>query len=525
MATSATKSPTPDMSGNMNHLEEATMSHFIKTQIMTVLQPFLDHVEVNDKRISKLEDSLDAESNRLTNTVMQLDTTNSSLNSAVEGLRQTDRRVEVTADALRKCADHMDQMQRGLEFSNEYAERIHNQAQNIASEMPDLKRCVDEVESQLQALQAHFQRLSDSVMANHKMRLDGLSDEMAEVKAQQDQAGQERELQRGELSQQASLLHDMQQEVANNNSAMSAVQASMKEILTREKELSGRLEGWKAQWNKLQPAVDGLKKDMAHQKQTAESHDASIHGLQRGQQTLMGNFDDLQGLHAKMGAEFESLARHLKQTEQALTEAQDNISQNTNFANGLHNRLDQTDAELGKTNLQLKGLEGKHQALFDSVQRQGEVQGEMLQDARKMASEAAAMQRELDKTNDNLGNTAKQLDTTTRNLQTTKGELGNTREQLSQLEGTVASMQSGFMGLQKGFMDSGLEMGPAVAAKRHDRLPRIGTADTTRPSTTPGTAREPRSIAWATGDKADEASSRGLGTPMSFQQPVLTVAR
>merc|ERR1719356_202069 len=304
------------------------MSHFIKTQIMVVLQPFLDHVESNDKRICKLEDLFDTADDRITSTIQELDVTNSTVKSAIENLRQTDRRVEVTGEGLHKCA-----------------ERIHNQARGVAAEVPELRRCCDEVEKQLQGLQMQFQRLSDGVMANHKARLDSMTDDISGLQVGQERSKTANEALRGQIQEESRSLHDARQELSKGSSSIGAIQQTIKDILEREKELGGRLEGWKAQWNKLQPAVDGLKKDAVFLKQSAESQDASIHGLQRGQQTLMESVEGLHGAHSKMTVELDAAHRALKQTNQAVAEAQDNIGHNTSFANGLHTRLDQATAE------------------------------------------------------------------------------------------------------------------------------------------------------------------------------------
>jgi len=521
------------------------MSHFIKTQLMAVLQPFLDHVESNDKRISKLEDQFDTADDRITSVSQELDVTNSTVKSAIENLRNTDRRIEVTGEGLHKCAEHMDQLQRGLEFSNEYSERIHNQARGVAAEVPELRRSCDEVEKQLQALQVQFQRLSDSVMANHKARLDSLTDDIVALHADHERSKAANETLRGEVQEESRLLHDARQELQKGSHSIGAVQQTIKDILAREKELGGRLEGWKAQWNKLQPAVDGLKKDVLFLKHASEAHDASIHGLQRGNQTLLESFDSLHGAHSKMSVELDSAHRALKQTNQAVAEAQDNIGHNTSFANGLHSRLDQSAAELSNTLLQLRGLEGKHQALCDVVDRAAEKQDQMLQDSRKAANEAAHMQRDLEKTNDNVATAAKQLEVLSRGLQSNKGELGHISDRVAQIEGSTQAMHGAFTGLQKGFVDSGLEMGPSVASKKSERLPRLadGAARSGSPNF-PGTPRgvqrvvstEKGAAAYTAG--GDDATTPGVSrlgmsgmrspsefTPMTTHQSALSLAR
>jgi chromosome segregation ATPase len=512
------------------------MSHFIKTQIMVVLQPFLDHVESNDKRICKLEDLFDTADDRITNAIQQLDATNSTVKSAIENLRQTDRRVEATCEGLHKCAEHMDQLQRGLEFSNEYSERIHNQARGVAADVPELRRSCDEVEKQLQALQVQFQRLSDGVMATQRARLDSLTDDMVALQVEQERSKTANETLRGEVQEESRLLHDARQELQKGSNSIGAVQQTIKDILAREKELGGRLEGWKAQWNKLQPAVDGLKKDAVFLKQSAESHDASIHGLQRGQQTLMDSFDGLHGAHGKMTVELDAAHRALKQTNQAVAEAQDNIGHNTSFANGLHTRLDQSAAELGNTLLQLRGLEGKHQALCDVVDRTAEKQDQMLQDGRKAANETAHMQRDLEKTNDNVATATKQLEVLSRGLQSNKGELGHIADRVAQIEGSTQAMHGAFNGLQKGFVDSGLEMGPSVASKKSERLPRLtdGAARSGSPNF-PGTGT-PRGVQRVSTDKSAagyDVTAPGVSgmaspsdfTPMSAQHSTMSLAR
>merc|ERR1719356_202966 len=475
------------------------MSHFIKTQIMVVLQPFLDHVESNDKRICKLEDLFDTANDRITSTIQELDVTNSTVKSAIDNLRQTDRRVEATGEGLHKCAEHMDQLQRGLEFSNEYAERIHNQARGVAAEVPELRRCCDEVEKQLQGLQMQFQRLSDGVMANHKARLDSMTDDISGLQVEQERSKTANEALRGQIQEESRSLHDARQELSKGSSSIGAIQQTIKDILEREKELGGRLEGWKAQWNKLQPAVDGLKKDAVFLKQSAESQDASIHGLQRGQQTLMESVEGLHGAHSKMTVELDAAHRALKQTNQAVAEAQDNIGHNTSFANGLHTRLDQATAELGNTLLQLRGLEGKHQALCDVVDRATEKQDQMLQDSRKAANETAHLQRDLEKTNDNVATAAKQLEALSRGVQSNKGDLGHLADRVAQIESSTQALHGGFTGLQKGFLDSGLEMGPTVTSKKSERLPRL--ADGVARSGSPNFPGTPRGVQRAPTEK------------------------
>jgi len=459
----------------MNHLQEDSMSHFIRTQIMNVLQPFLDHVEDNDQRISKLEDLVDTADDRITSTLDQLDNTNSAVKSTIENLRQTDRRVEAAHEGLHKASDRMDQLQRGLEQTTEYAERIHSQARGLSAEVPELRRYAEDIATRLQALRGELQRLSDGSMAQHKARLDALTDDVKGLQVDQERSKTATETLRGEVQEETRLLHDARQELSKQNNSIGAVQQTIKDMLTREKELGGQVEGLKANNNKMQPAVDGLKKDVVFLKQSAESHDASIHGLQRGQQALTESFEGLHSVQAKMTVELDATRRALKQTNQDVAEVKDNMGHTTAFANSLNTRLDQTAVEHGNTLLQLRGLEGKHQALGQAVDKAIERQDQMLQDNRKAANDFGHMQRDHEKTNENVATGAKQLEVLSRGLQNTKGELGHLADRVAQIESSTQALHGGFAGLQKGFVASGAEMGTSVASKKSERLPRLAS--------------------------------------------------
>merc|ERR1719188_2490065 len=143
-----------------------------------------------------------------------------------------------------------------------------------------------------------------------------------------------------DLGDEAKLLHRARQELQKNSTDTLGLQKGLKDMVAREQDLSGRMEAWKAQWNKLHPAVDGLKKDVVFLKQRGEDQYSCIHGLQRDTQSILESFEDLRGAHAKMGADVEGLQMGLHKANQSLVDAQDNIGSNASFANGIHTRLE-----------------------------------------------------------------------------------------------------------------------------------------------------------------------------------------
>jgi chromosome segregation ATPase len=470
------------------------MSQFIRTQLTIVLQPFLDHVESNDKRIAKLEDLVETSDDRITGTLQELDATNSTVAATIEKLRLTDKRVEVTGEGVQRHAERMDHLQRGIQVSQEYTERVDAQVRGVSSETPELRRSSDDLRKQLQALQTQFNRvLSDGVVASNKARLDSLEGEVAGLKVRQEKSESVAERLHSEVREESRLLHDTRQEVHNSNNSIGAVQQAQKDILVREKEFERRLEGFNAQWNKLQTILDGLKKDAAFLKQSAESHDASIHGIQRGQQNLTESVDGLNGAHAKMRVELDATQRALKQTNQAVAVAQDNIGQNASFANGIHSRLDKAASEISSTTGHLRVLEGKHEALSDVVNKNAEKQGEILLESRRNANEDERTQRILQTTSDSVASVAKQLEVVSRGLNGTKGELVHSTDRVTKIEQSLKEFHGAFQGLQKGFVDSGLEMGSSVASKKTGRLPKV-VSPSVRPGSGSTLAGTPRSV-------------------------------
>ncbi|CAK0849069.1 unnamed protein product [Prorocentrum cordatum] len=284
-------------------------------------------------------------------------------------------------------------------------------------------------------------------------------------------------------------------------------------MIMREKEFERRLEAFNAQWNKLQPVVDGLKKDAAFLKQTAESHDASIHGVQRGQQNLTECVDSLHAAHAKMSVELDAAQRALKQTSQAVAVTQDNLGQNASFANNLHSRIDRAAAELSSTTGQLRALEGKHEALSDVVDKAVEKQGQLVSESRKEAQEVARVQRCLDTTNDSMASMAKQLEVMNRGLNGFKGELGFATDRVTKTEHSVKELYGAWHGLQKGFVDSGQDMGPSLASKRTGRLPKVGSPSAG--STMAGTPRTRDRLAFFPGGDGTTSQEAWGASPMS----------
>merc|ERR1712151_720676 len=165
------------------------------------------------------------------------------------------------------------------------------------------------------------------------------------------------------------LLQETRTSLDQNNVNTANLQRHFQDMTAREAQLGARVEGWKHQWNKINPALDALKKDAAQQRQQTEHQDHLIHGLQKAYATTFQNFEALESAQRQDRGELRTLKESNTSSPRGLDEAREDLAKATSFSNNLHTALERTNNELGLASRRLLTVEGAHGILSENYER------------------------------------------------------------------------------------------------------------------------------------------------------------
>jgi len=246
------------------------------------------------------------------------------------------------------------------------------------------------------------------------------------------------------------------------------LQRHFQDMTAREAQLGARVEGWKHQWSKINPALDALNKDAAQQRQQTEHQDHLIHGLQTAYATTFQNFEALQSAQREDRGELKALNESNTSVLRGLEETREDLGKATSFSNNLHTALERTNGELGLASRRLLSIEGAHGRLNENYERTKGHVGDLLSHHRNTAANMQVIQEDLHRTNDTLSTTRQQLEAAGANLNNIRGDLGRTNENVRRLDHGLEMCNSTFTGLQRGFVETGTHM-----SSRPITLPRL----------------------------------------------------
>jgi len=454
------------------HHGEVTMEAFIKNQMMIILQPFVEHVQQLDARLAQFQEHLDHGDAQVASLRNALGDTNTNVLDLQGGLKKTEVVLQTLKENLDRAAEDHEMLHRSVEHSNGWLQRVHNQAESAASEMPELRRIVGEAECQLQGLRANLQRTNDCIGHDVKVTLDRLSTDLQETKVGLGETRSDLSQLKDDHARKSQHLQETRALLDKNCVASSNLQRSSEAQMARDAELGRHQESVKAQVTKMQSVVEGLHKDAAFLKQKQEYHDSTVHTLQQNHAAMYTGQETMQDSHDKLSREVHALEQGIKSVRDSLDDARNALNRTNGFTNSLHSGLDKACTDLQATCQRLDGLENRHASLTDGVDKTNGRLTELAMDHRRSVSDVEDLRHELSKSNEVLSSARNQLDSTNDRLAGLSGELGQTNEAVRKLDSGMELCQAGFTGLQKGFVETG-----AHIASRPLTLPKLSRED------------------------------------------------
>mmetsp|Transcript_61562 Transcript_61562/g.133251 ORF Transcript_61562/g.133251 Transcript_61562/m.133251 type:complete len:502 (-) Transcript_61562:170-1675(-) len=446
-----------------------SMEGFIKHQMVGILQPFLDQVQTLDDKMSDLGRKLQQTDGNVDSTRRALDVTSASVKGFEDSIKKMTDQMSSYGEEMAKLRQNHEELQKGMELTNEYVQRIHNQSEGTADTVQELQRGAGDTLSELQSVRAQLQRTSDSVENDVQRILQRMSMDLQDLKGGHSKTCADVQHCRSELDRKARLLQDTCQVLEKTGTSVLNLQQSFEAMSVREGQLSAKLEGWKQQWSKLHPGIEAIRKDVNVVKQRSEHQEAVVHGLQQGCANTFSIVEALQRSHEGTAGEVMSVRHNITTTQKALDDTCEKLGRSIVFAECLQKNLARTDSDVHQTNLRVDNLESKQGTLSESMEKMDSDVGDLQRLVRGAAGNVETLQRELTKTNESLGATGRQLEATGAGVQTLNKELGRTNESLKRLDHSVELCHAGFTGLQKGFVETNSHI-----ASRATILPKIG---------------------------------------------------
>lgn len=436
-----------------------SMESFIKHHMMVILQPFIDHVQALDSRLNQVSEQLGQTDSSLEDTQSMLETTKAALADLRDGvIGRTNTRVQKLNDAIDRCVVNHELLHQNHEGTRDHVQKLQDQLQVTAGTQPELQRGLLHLEGELQVLRANLERTNDDVDNSVKRSLDQLGSDVQGLKAWEGRSSADLQQLKADLAQKSQLLQETREVLDKTVAGANGLQRHFQDMMQREAQMGARVEGWKHQWNKINPALDALRKDTAFLKQRSEHHDVVVHGLQQGYATTFSSVEALDGKHHGLRNEVQALQESLGAAHKALEDTRDGLGKATSFSNNLHTVLERTAGDLNKTAQKLEGLENRHDVLTDHVEKTTSNLTELARDHRANAAQVDALQQDLHRANEHLSLTRNQLEATNSGLSSVRGELGRTNEAVHRLDHGVELCHAGFSGLQKGFAETGTHM-------------------------------------------------------------------
>jgi len=433
-----------------------------------ILQPLNEQVQELEERLNRLAEGVHRsdrdsaeERRRLDDNICETSKLRDGLGSAIVNLSKS-------RQAIAEASERDEMLQTGLELANGFAQRLHNKLEACSGAVPDLQKGLSEIECQIQGLRANLQRTNETVVIDMQGSLDHMSSDLQDMRASHLTARADVGQLRSDLDEKSQHVQDMRELLHSVSSHDASLQKQFDELITREGQMSGRVNDWKTQWSKLQPRLEAVTKDTAHLKQLQEHHEGSICSLQQGYATSFGSIEALQKQQVQTTFDVQSLQETVSGVQRDSNDIRESLGRAKQFSNTLQGGLQKSENEIRRICLKVDGLETKFGNLCDTFEKTNGNVADLSKEHRRSANSVQNLKLEIEKTNDNLSCARGQMEATDSHLNGLKGEFGRTSEVIQRLDQGVELCQASFAGLQKGFVETG-----AHISRRPSALPKL----------------------------------------------------
>mmetsp|Transcript_90611 Transcript_90611/g.142151 ORF Transcript_90611/g.142151 Transcript_90611/m.142151 type:complete len:501 (-) Transcript_90611:24-1526(-) len=450
------------------HYGEVSMESFIRHHMIVILQPLSEQVQDLEERFNRLAEGVHRSDADAADMLRRLDDNICETSKLQDGLGLANVNLSKARQALGEASERDEMLQTGLELANGFAQRLHNKLELCAGAVPDLQKGLNEIECQMQGLRANVQRTSDTVVIDMQGSLDRMSSELQDMQASHLTERADVGQLRSGLDENSKHLQDMRELFQNVSSRDASLQRGFDELLSRENQMSARVNDWKTQWSKLQPKLEAVTKDTGHLKQLIEHHEGTICRLQQGYATSFSSIEALQKQQVQLGFHVQSLQDSLSGAQRDSNDTREGLCRAKQFSNTLQGGLQKTENEVRRICLKVDGLETKIGNLFNTFEKTNGCVAELSKEHRRSVNSVQSLKLELEKTNENLSCARGQMEATENHLNGLKGEFGRTSEVIQRLDQGVELCQASFVGLQRGFVETGTHI-----SRRPSALPKL----------------------------------------------------
>mmetsp|Transcript_76346 Transcript_76346/g.247076 ORF Transcript_76346/g.247076 Transcript_76346/m.247076 type:complete len:511 (-) Transcript_76346:273-1805(-) len=421
-------------------------------------------------------DSLDISDAGIKSLRIGLGDTNQAVLDVQSSLRSTDLKMLGLLDGLEHADDNHEALHRSVESMSGWLQRVQNQVECAAGDMPDLRRSFGEAEVRIQALQANLQRTDDTVNHDVRSSLDCFGSQIKGLDSSMQASRSELQALKVGCEFQSKLLQETRSIADTNCVSATNVQRSLEALAGREHERAMAVESLKAKSARAQNSLEALLKDAAFLRQKSDHHDSVVQNLQQNHATLHVGQESLQGAHQKVTQDVDALALDLRGTRQGLDDVRGSVGKLDDLALGLRGGLTQLSGTLSAGLKRVGGLEAQHAALSEVSQKTGGSVAELVLEHRRSITNADGLSHELGKTNEALAATRSQLELAHSRLADLGGEIGRTNDNVQKLDTGIELCHAGFAGLQKGFVETG-----SLIVSRPLILPKLSREDRREP--------------------------------------------
>jgi len=427
--------------------------------MMVILKPFIDHVQALDNRIHQLSEHLAQTDSGLEDANARLDATKASLADLRDGVvDRTNTRVQKLHEAIERCVQNHECLNSEHDGSKGHIRNLQNMMQVAATTQPAMQRSIIKLEEDMQETRTSLGRTNEDIETTIRRSMNLMGADLQDLKKKEGKSSEDLQRIQADLVQKGAFLKETREVLDKTVVGASGLQRQFQEMVQREAQMGARVEGWKHQWSKINPALDALRKEAAFLKQRSEHHDSVVHGLQQGYATTFSAVEALDGKQGRLRGDFETLRGHLTSAQKGLDDTRVELGKATSFSNNLHTVLERTIDDLSKTATKLDGLESRHTALTSHVEATTGNLADLTRNHHSSAVDIQNLSQELRRTNDTLSNARNQLEATGAGLQGVRSELGRTNDAVQRLDHGVELCHAGFSGLQKGIQETGHHM-------------------------------------------------------------------